>query len=202
MHDARRDRNFMPLTVRSQKAICNPGCRRLKTSSMRFPLSVVAAAAVLGLLSGCGTTKKIVQYVPFVSKPAPAQAGVSRKRTRNLALKMEIVPLPVRLSDARQFEVRIRLENISRKFVQLQFPTSQRIELLVRDDTGKTIVKWSEDRLFENVVGYVGINPGEHVEYSANIPTRDLGVGRKYVVTGFFPSFGELKAETTIVPEA
>ena len=163
----------------------------------------IAVTVLVGGLNGCGTTQKVVHYaLPFTAKPTPAPPGVSGKRTRNLALKMQLSPMPVKLAEARQLEVRIRLENISRKFVQLQFPTTQRIEIMVKDETGKGIVKWSEDRLFENVTSYVGINPGERVDYTATVPTRDMQAGRKYTVTGFFPSFNDLKAETTIVPES
>ena len=85
--------------------------------------------------------------------------------------------------------------------MQLQFPTTQRIDVLILDDTGKTIVKWSEDRIFAQSIDYVGINPGEHVEYTASVPTRDLQAGKRYVVQGLFPSFSDLKAEEALVPE-
>jgi hypothetical protein len=108
----------------------------------------------------------------------------------------------VTLSDTRQIEVLIRLENISKRFVQLEFPTTQRVEILVHDETGKQIVRWSDDHAFEPVVAYVGINPGEHIEYTGSLSTRDFQPGRKYTVTAFFPSFEQLKAEEVIVPQS
>ena len=166
---------------------------------MSVAVAVVLSSALFG---GCGTTKSVVHHVFPFTKPVPPQAGTAAKRTRNLLANMHLSPMPVRLSDSRQIEARIRLENISRKFVQLQFPTSQRIELIVHDDAGKTIFQWSEDHIIEQTVGFVGINPGEHVEYTATIPTRDMQVGRKYTIEGFFPSFRDLKLQTSIVPES
>ena len=167
-----------------------------------FPLAV-AGVIFAGFLSSCGTTKSVVHSVlPFTGKPAPATPGTAGKRTRNLSARMQLSPLPIKLSDSRQIDVRIRLENTSRKFVQLQFPTTQRIEIVVRDEAGKVIDQWSEDHLFEQTSGYVGINPGEHVEYTASIPTRDMQAGRRYVVEGFFPNFADLKMQTTVIPES
>lgn len=174
---------------------------------MRCSSRILTAAVsiALGLLAGCETTTKIASrtyhILPFTGKPAPAPAGTASKRTQSLTLKMQVSPVPVKLSDARQIEIRIRLENISRKFVQLEFPTTQRIEILIRDETGRQITQWSDARTFEPVAGFVGINPGEHVEYSTSVSTRDLQPGRKYTVVGFFPNFEKLTAEETIVPE-
>ena len=122
-------------------------------------------------------------------------------KTRGLALSMRLDPVPVRLSDTRRVEAALRLKNVSSRFIHLEFPTTQRFDLLVRDAAGKLVAQWSEDRAFEAVHGYVGINPGESVEYPAAFPTRDLQPGQRYTVTALFPSRNDLKVELPCVPE-
>src|SRR2546425_11000075 len=54
-------------------------------------------------------------------------------RTKHLAIGMELSPLPLKLSENRLLKVRLTLTNKSNRFVQLEFPTTQRIEILIRD---------------------------------------------------------------------
>ena len=145
---------------------------------------------------------KTASMWPFSRAPKAeaSEGGVTRVRTRRLAMEMRLNPLPVKLSDSRHLDVRITLENRSKRFVQLEFPSTQRIELLINED-GKLVTKWSDDQIFGPGPSYVGINPGERVEYASTISTRDLKAGRSYTVTGFFPSFEELTAQQTLVPE-
>lgn len=192
-----------------EKRFATPGRFVYTMGLMRCSPLFLAAAAGASLLSltGCGTTSRLARKayhtLPFTHEEAPARKpGTASIRTRNLALKMQISPIPVKLSDVRQLQVRIRLENISKRYVQLEFPTTQRIEILVHGENGKLVTQWSEDRSFDPTVSYVGINPGEHLEYSTTIPTRDMQPGKKYIVQGFFPQFEALKTEQIVVPEA
>jgi hypothetical protein len=85
--------------------------------------------------------------------------------------------------------------------VQLEFPTTQRIEVLVRNRNGKLVEQWSEDQAFTNEPTLVTINPGERLEYSANIATRDMVGGESYTIVGYFPNYDQLKATKVIVPK-
>ncbi len=120
---------------------------------------------------------------------------------KKLALDLQLSPQPLKLSEARQLHAAVVLTNKSKKFVGLEFPTTQRVEVLIRDKMGKLVTQWSEDRTFENAPSYVGLNPGERLEYSASLPTRDLRAGENYTLEGFFPNFDELKARRSIVPQ-
>lgn len=166
---------------------------------MRFSRLVLAVATLS--LAGCGLTpRKMISEAtclwPFGHKKAAA--GVTR--TKNLQVTMKLSPLPLKLADTRQLNVQLRLANISNRFIQLEFPTTQRFEILVNDATGKLVTQWSEERTFEPNVGVVGINPGEHLEYDTTIATRDMKPGQKYTVVGFFPNFEQLKAQEVITP--
>ncbi len=168
-------------------------------------LTVVAGFSVM-LLSGCGTTSRVANrawhLLPFTgAQPEEGLKRTTATRKGDLVFRMELSPLPVKLSDVRQIAVKISLENVSKRFVQLQFPTSQRIEILVRDEKNRLVTQWSEDRAYEQVPGYVGINRGERVEYATSISTRDLQAGRTYTVLGFMTHYEELRSEQAIVPE-
>jgi len=170
------------------------------------PLAFTLAAGFsLVFLAGCGTTSRFASrayhLLPFTGEPAQAQPEAVALQQGKLVFKMQLSPLPLKLSDNRQVAVRISLENVSKRFVQLSFPTSQRIEILVRDDKGKLVTQWSEDRAYEQTPGFVGINPAERVEYDTTISTRDMQAGRAYTIIGFLPNFEHLRSEQTLVPE-
>lgn len=114
---------------------------------------------------------------------------------------MKVEPLPLKLSDTRQMKVTVVLANKSSKLVQLEFPTTQRIEVLVRNTSGKLVEQWSEDRTFANEPGIRAINPGERLEYAATLSTRDLAAGQSYTVEALFPNYESLRLQRTVVPE-
>lgn len=120
---------------------------------------------------------------------------------KNLALDMQLSPQPLKLGEVRQLQASLVLRNVGKKFVGLEFPTTQRVEVMIRDKTGRLVTRWSDDHAFESTPSYVSINPGERLEYSASIATRDLHAGESYAVEGFFPNFDELKARKTVVPQ-
>ena len=93
------------------------------------------------------------------------------------------------------------LANKGKKLVQLEFPTTQRIEVLVQNKAGKRVVQWSEDQAFTAEPTLVAINPGERLEYSANVPTRDLAAGETYTLEAFFPNYETLRKTRDLTPE-
>jgi hypothetical protein len=123
------------------------------------------------------------------------------KNTRQLVLTMTVTPQPVSVSEVRQMNVMLRLVNKGKKLVQLEFPTTQRIEVLVKAKGGKLVEQWSEDQSFTNEPTLVTINPGERLEYSVSVSTRDLIAGEPFTIEGFFPNFEELRSSTTILPQ-
>ena len=52
---------------------------------------------------------------------------------RQLELKIDVSPMPVQLSDTRQMKVAVSLFNRSHKYAHLDFPTTQRIEVLLKN---------------------------------------------------------------------
>jgi len=134
-------------------------------------------------------------------KDASADQEGGKKKSKTLNLTMEVSPDPLKLSESHQIQVTLRLTNNTPKMVQLNFPTTQRIEVLLRNATGKMVTQWSENQSFDNDAGYVTINPREHVEYSVSISGRDLVAGKPFTIEGFLPNYENLKVSKTIVPQ-
>ncbi|XHR29245.1 MAG: BsuPI-related putative proteinase inhibitor [Chthoniobacteraceae bacterium] len=158
--------------------------------NFRVPLLPRLALAALCLaltaaLGGCASVPK-----------APNKA-----RYNGLDLTVLTEPSPLRLGDTRRLSVVMKLANRSRRFVRLEFPTTQRMEVIARDASGRQLVVWSEDEAFDSEPCSVGINPGEHLEYRAVIGTRDLVAGRKYIIVAYITGYPKLSVEIPITPE-
>jgi hypothetical protein len=117
-----------------------------------------------------------------------------------MELDMEVSPLPIALDEDREVQVTIDLYNRSKKYVNLNFPTSQRIEIVVMDPTGKVTNRWSDDQSFTNDPASVTVNPGERLEYTASVPTREMSAGVSAIIQASFPSYPELTVEQRVVP--
>ena len=133
-------------------------------------------------------------------KPVQAEAVERTVGGKKLMLSMSVDPNPPKLSDARQMKVVLHVSNQSKRLVQLEFPTTQRIEVLVRSSNGKLVEQWSEDRSFANEPGMVSVNPGEHLEYSATLSTRDMVAGEAYTVEALFPQYEPLRVQKIVTP--
>jgi hypothetical protein len=133
------------------------------------------------------------------SKPKEPKERATNFRQLEMGLLVE--PNPVKISDNRQIKVTLTLTNKGGKMAQLDFPTSQRVEVLLKAKDGKTIEQWSQDQAFTNEPTLVTINPNERLEYSVNVATRDMVAGESYTVEGFFPNFDALRKARTIAAE-
>ena len=136
-----------------------------------------------------------------VLHPFGGGKGAPAKNNGRLAVEMKLSPLPLKLAETNRLKVTLTLVNHGKKLAPLEFPTSQRIEVLIKNGAGKTIEQWSQDQAFTSEPTVVTINPGERAEYSVEVATRDLSAGQSYSVQGFFPKYEELKAQQTLVPE-
>lgn len=122
------------------------------------------------------------------------------KGWKNLALTLKFEPTQVKLAETKAVKVSLAVVNQGELAVQLDFPTTQRIEVLLKNDSGKVLSKWSEDQKVEDEQGFLVINPEERLEYSANVSTREMNAGQTYLVEAYFPNFEQLRASATISP--
>lgn len=112
---------------------------------------------------------------------------------RGLTMSVELGTQPVRLSEVRQMEVRVRLTNKSRRPVTLEFPNAQRFEIYLRNSAETILTTWSDNHAFAEMLGTVFINPQEHIEYAETIATRELTPNKVFIVEVFFPKYPELR---------
>ncbi|MEO6786468.1 MAG: BsuPI-related putative proteinase inhibitor [Chthoniobacteraceae bacterium] len=120
---------------------------------------------------------------------------------RNLAMSVKLEPAKVRLADTRVIEVTVSVVNKGKQAVQLEFPSSLRIEVIVKVEGGRIISRWSDDERIDKEPGILLINPGERLEYSAKISTREMTAGKPFEIEAYFPSYEKLRASRTVVPE-
>jgi hypothetical protein len=129
-------------------------------------------------------------------------AAVAGQMHDGIAMKIAVDPEDFKLSENREIKVTVTLLNpSSKKYVHLNFPTSQRVEILVRDGAGKVVNTWSEDQSFTNDPASVTINPGERLEYSEQVATREMAAGQPYSIEVSFPSYPDLKIADKVTPE-
>ena len=126
--------------------------------------------------------------------------AVGKDKSR-LAAALTLSPLPLKLADTNRLKVTLTLTNRGKKLAPLEFATSQRIDVLIKNSAGKTIEQWSQDQSFTNEPTVMTINPGERAEYVVEVATRDMSAGQTYTVEGFFPGYNTLRATQTLVPE-
>ena len=146
------------------------------------------------------TPEKKPGIVHRVLHPFGGKSGGAKNAGR-LAVEMKLSPLPLKLAESNRLKVTLTLVNHGKKLAPLEFPTSQRIEVLIKNSAGKTIEQWSQDQAFTSEPTVVTINPGERAEYAVEVATREMSAGQRYTVQGFFPKYDTLKAEQTLVPE-
>ena len=123
------------------------------------------------------------------------------RKLRGLVLNLQVSPQPIRLSEVRQLEVKVTVNNLGNQKINLEFPTDQRIEVQLLASGDTVLTKWSENHAIKDTPGNVLINPGEHVEYKELIATRDLAPGKVFIAEVFFPKYPELKIRQKFMTE-
>ncbi len=124
------------------------------------------------------------------SAPAPQYKD---PKVRGLALLLQVSPQTVKLSEVRQLEVKVRLTNQSKKAIELNFPSDQRIEIYLMNSAGIVLTKWSDNHAINAKPGIVLINPGEHIEYNETISTRELTPNKVFIAEVFFLKYPDLR---------
>jgi hypothetical protein len=124
------------------------------------------------------------------SNPVP---NYKDARLRGLLLELKLSPQPVKLSEVRQLEVKITLSNVSKRAVELDFPTEQRIEIYLKNSSDAVLTTWSDNHRFDANPSSVLINPGEHIYYPETIATRELTPNKVFIAEVVFPQYPELR---------
>jgi hypothetical protein len=173
---------------------------RVAVAALLLPLALISPAHALADSSASptpGLMDRTLQVLHLKHKPKPKQGPLIHHQFQ---VKMSISPSLIDLSSDREIQVTVALYNLSSKYADLDFPTSQRIEVLVRDSSGKVINTWSEDQSFTNDPASITVNPGERLEYTVNVATREMSPGQLYTLEAAFPSYPDLKAQLLVTP--
>jgi hypothetical protein len=136
---------------------------------------------------------------PFSSSDALPKYG--NPKLRGLILDLQVAPQPIRLSEVRQLEVKVIVSNAGNHMINLEFPTDQRIEVQLLNSADNVLTKWSENHAIKETPTSVLINPGEHIEYTESIATRDLTPGKVFTAEAFFPKYPELRIRQKFMTE-
>lgn len=158
----------------------------------------VLNTAVSGAGSGWRATKDLVAS-PFSKskKTSPSAAA----RGKQLYTEIKLNPETVRLSVARTIEVVVVITNKGERSVQLDFPTSQHIELVMKSESGAVVQRWSDDQKIEREASFVAVNPNERLEYTTSLSTRNMAAGKTYIIEAAVPGYPAVSAKKIVVPQ-
>jgi hypothetical protein len=140
--------------------------------------------------------------VDTVTSPFSGKKKESESKTgwRQLSMGVTIDPPQVKLPGTNSLRVKVTVNNRGKHAVQLDFPTTQRVEVLVKNDSGKVLSRWSDDQRVDKEQGFVVLNPDERLEYSATVSTREMRAGQSYEIEAYFPDYDKLRASRPVSP--
>ncbi len=178
------------------EAKAHPDAPRVRTPGF-WERAWVSSGKLWGTTKKVGSTAAHVVTSPFHlgRKKQDAESG-----WRNLSMSMTIEPTTVKLPQAKSVVVTVSVVNTGTQAAQFEFPNTQRIEVLLKAEDGKVLSKWSEDQKVSEDEGFLVVNAGEKLEYTATISTRDMAEGKTYIIEAYFPTFDELRTSRTVVP--
>lgn len=115
--------------------------------------------------------------------------------------KLDVEPSEFSLQDRRELAATYTIKNNTKTMTRLEYPTSQRMDMITYAPDGTVLDRWSDDRAFQPEEGIVIINPKERIEYQEKIPTRDMKAGESYRVEAVSTSQEKFAAEKSVTPE-
>jgi hypothetical protein len=125
---------------------------------------------------------------------------LGRLRPEPTTETLKVEPSKFSLAERRELDSIYTVRNNSKKILRLDFNTTQRIDILTFDPSGKTIEKWSEDRLFLLQEGVVIVNPKERIEYSEKVATREMKPLEPYTIKADLIGYPDYSAEAIVTP--
>ncbi|MBV8212562.1 MAG: hypothetical protein JOZ08_04960 [Verrucomicrobia bacterium] len=162
------------------------------------------------------SSQKIYRWVPFVG-PKPERPGAVPNAAKvekgnpfgpitgtvayGLEMRVILTPDAIKLPDTRSFEARIVLINRTKKAVTLSFNDSREYDFLLRDANGKKLVQWTDDQPVTQNPAYVIVNPAERSEFVGTISTRDMVLGRPYVLEASVVGYPKLTTTINLTPQ-
>jgi hypothetical protein len=129
-----------------------------------------------------------------------ASVHLKSLRTPPTTEKLVVEPAHFSLQDRHEIDVTYSIRNNTKKMTRLEYPTSQRLDIVTTDSKGNVVDRWSDDRSFQPEDGIVVINPKERIEYQEKIPTRDMKPGESYRIEAATTSQDKFRADKIVTP--
>jgi hypothetical protein len=126
-------------------------------------------------------------------------AGMPASGRGNLEMTLRLEPGRIRLGVDRRIRVLVGLKNRGRRMCELEFGSSQRIEVQLVEVRRGVLETWSDDRRFEPKRGWVALNPGERLEYEVEVSAREIERGGGYGVEAWLADHPEVRASAALI---
>ena len=130
-----------------------------------------------------------------------SSVNVGPLRTPPTTEELAVEPEKFFLKDRREINVTYTIRNNTKKMTRLEYPTSQRVDIVTTDSKGGVVDRWSDDRAFVPEEGIVVINPKERIEYQEKIPTREMKPGESYKIEASSASQEKFSAAKSVSAE-
>lgn len=121
-------------------------------------------------------------------------------RSQPTTEKLKLDPEDFSLQKRNEVDAVYSIRNNTKKIIRLEFDTTQHIDMMTIDGTGKVLEQWSNDRSFEPREGLVVINPKERIEYREKVATRDFQTGESYSIKAEVVGYPDYTTTRTITP--
>jgi len=152
-----------------------------------FPRAKDSPNSAAGMLKGFFTEMfSSIRWESFRSEPTTE--------------KLKLDPEEFSLEERNEVDAVYSIRNNTKKMIRLEFETTQHIDMMTVDGSGKVLEQWSNDRSFEPREGLVVINPKERIEYREKIATRDFQAGESYSVKAEVVGYPDYTTIRTVTP--
>lgn len=144
--------------------------------------------------------RKVSRMLVFLLLGVGGCASGGDRRAENWSAQLREETPGFSLDGRREVALVYSLQNQSKRVRQLDFSTAQHWELLMKDQSGRRLHAWSEDRVFAESPSMVVINPRERLEMRVAVPTRDMVRGGSYRVQVEMLGYPETAAALDLHP--
>lgn len=121
-------------------------------------------------------------------------------RTDPTTQKLVLEPDNFSVQDQRGLDAIYTIRNNTGKIIRLDFTTTQRMDILTKDPSGKVLERWADDRAFRPQEGIVIINPKERIEFQEKVATRDMKANETYSIQAEVTGYPDYSTAKTVTP--
>lgn len=173
----------------------------LAACSSPEPATPVQSPYAPDLVEGAQLEQNLTRRMlnPIMGEPEKLKrAGIPN--IRDLEMSATAIPAEFSRSATKQIDIALAIRNDGKKAVNLWFPSTQRIELIVKNKAGDVLKRWSDGEKFKKETGYLVVNPDETITYAETISTSFMPTGQVAVIEAFIAGYPDLRARVEVIP--